>query len=234
MVVNYVDVALALIIVAYIISGWKRGFFITVLNFVRYAFGFALCFYISDNSAQAVYDDYVKERALERINEKIVTSDKAPQLLENLQQAVNALPKDIAGSLDISSVNLSSKNVSQEILDNLFKPILMFLTQAALFVAVFIVFFGATAVIMYYVKRAKKRRHKKEKKAVVTRADCFFGALFGALKAALAVCAIAAVSAYALSLFGDSASNQFIVNLKSSEILSWFNNKNIFNLITSF
>ena len=26
MVVNYVDVALALIIVAYIISGWKRGF----------------------------------------------------------------------------------------------------------------------------------------------------------------------------------------------------------------
>ena len=161
MVVNYVDVALALIIVAYIISGWKRGFFITVLNFVRYAFGFALCFYISDNSAQAVYDDYVKERALERINEKIVTSDKAPQLLENLQQAVNALPKDIAGSLDISSVNLSSKNVSQEILDNLFKPILMFLTQAALFVAVFIVFFGATAVIMYYVKRAKKRRRKK-------------------------------------------------------------------------
>ena len=166
--------------------------------------------------------------------EKVVTSDKAPQLLENLQQAVNALPKDIAGSLDISSVNLSSKNVSQEILDNLFKPILMFLTQAALFVAVFIVFFGATAVIMYYVKRAKKRRRKKEKKAVVTRADCFFGALFGALKAALAVCAIAAVSAYALSLFGDSASNQFIVNLKSSEILSWFNNKNIFNLITSF
>ena len=144
------------------------------------------------------------------------------------------MPKDIAGSLDISSVNLSSKNVSQEILDNLFKPILMFLTQAALFVAVFIVFFGATAVIMYYVKRAKKRRRKKEKKAVVTRADCFFGALFGALKAALAVCAIAAVSAYALSLFGDSASNQFIVNLKSSEILSWFNNKNIFNLITSF
>ena len=122
------------------------------------------------------------------------------------------MPKDIAGSLDISSVNLSSKNVSQEILDNLFKPILMFLTQAALFVAVFIVFFGATAVIMYYVKRAKKRRRKKEKKAV----------------------AIAAVSAYALSLFGDSASNQFIVNLKSSEILSWFNNKNIFNLITSF
>ena len=167
MVVNYVDVALALIIVAYIISGWKRGFFITVLNFVRYAFGFALCFYISDNSAQAVYDDYVKERALERINEKIVTSDKAPQLLENLQQAVNALPKDIAGSLDISSVNLSSKNVSQEILDNLFKPILMFLTQAALFVAVFIVFFGATAVIMYYVKRAKKRRRKKEKKAAL-------------------------------------------------------------------
>lgn len=98
----------------------------------------------------------------------------------------------------------------------------------------FIVFFGATAVIMYYVKRAKKRRRKKEKKAAVTRADCFFGALFGALKAALAVCAIAAVSAYALSLFGDSASNQFIVNLKSSEILSWFNNKNIFNLITSF
>ena len=101
MVVNYVDVALVLIIVAYIISGWKRGFLITVLNFVRYAFGFALCFYISDNSAQAVYDDYVKDRALERINEKIVTSDKAPQLLENLQQAVNALPNDIAGSLDI-------------------------------------------------------------------------------------------------------------------------------------
>ena len=173
MVVNYVDVALALIIVAYIISGWKRGFFITVLNFVRYAFGFALCFYISDNSAQAVYDDYVKERALERINEKIVTSDKAPQLLENLQQAVNALPKDIAGSLDISSVNLSSKNVSQEILDNLFKPILMFLTQAALFVAVFIVFFGATAVIMYYVKRAKKTPPQKREKG-----GCYKGGLF--------------------------------------------------------
>ena len=35
MVVNYVDVALALIIVAYIISGWKRGFFITGVSPTR-------------------------------------------------------------------------------------------------------------------------------------------------------------------------------------------------------
>lgn len=233
MFVNYVDVALVAMSVAFVIAGYKKGIFITALNFVRYALGFSLCFYISDNSAQTVYDDYVKAKALEKINEKIVMSDKGGQTLDNLQQAINALPKDIANSFDVSALDFSSKNISQQILDNIFKPILMFLTQAALFLIVFIVFFGATAVIMHYVKREKKRRRKKDKKAALTKADCIFGALFGVLKAGLVVCAIAAVSAYALSLFGDSVSNGFVSNLKSSEILSWFNNKNIFNLITS-
>ena len=90
--VNYVDVIIVGIILLFMIIGWARGIFITVVNLIRYAVGFFLCTYCSNNLAQPIYDGFVKEKIVDTLAKKVVTSANIDEISTNLTQFVDNLP----------------------------------------------------------------------------------------------------------------------------------------------
>ena len=108
--VNYIDRILVLLLLAFVILGYCRGLFINVVNFLRWAVGLFLCFFLSENLSQTVYENFVKQRAIESINKNIVTSTNLDEILKNLQDFGNQIPKAISGSVDFSKLNVSGDN----------------------------------------------------------------------------------------------------------------------------
>ena len=231
---NYIDLAIVLIMVIAAIIGFCRGLLINVINFIRISVGIFLCFFISNNAAQPVYDTLVKPRALATINEKIVTSGNIDEIIGNLNSFLASLPKAVASSFNVKSVDITSSDIAQSILQNVFEPALLALVKAALFILVFLVFFIATGIIIYIAQRSsKKRDEKRGHKTIVKKTDKVLGLLFGLLKASVIVLAITSVLMYILSLKPELATgNTFWSSVSTSKLIEIINGINPFNAIT--
>jgi hypothetical protein len=226
--------ALVAIFLIFTLIGYKRGFFFTVINFIRYALGFSLCFYFSNNLTQPIYDNYIKQRALETINEKIATSTNIDEVITNLQDFASSLPKFVTSSVNIDTLTVSSDDIAQSVLTNIFEPVILALTKGAIFIVVFLVFFIATGLIIHFVRKISKRRTaKRGKKSVIKKTDKLFGTLFGMLKSFIVILAITSILMYILSLEGNIAnSNSFLTEASNSQLLHLIDNINPFNAIT--
>ena len=123
--VNYVDLIIVGILLISGIIGQQKGIFITLVNFIRYVLGFSLCIFSTDRLSQPVYDNFLQERVQNTVNEKIVTSSNIDEIMTNINNAVNSLPNYIKNSIDVSSLKLSSNNISQNITNELFEPVII-------------------------------------------------------------------------------------------------------------
>ena len=232
--VNYIDIILVLILIAFIVAGYCRGLFINVANFLRWAVGMFLCFFLSEKMSPLVYNNYVKPRALESINKNIVTSTNLDEVLKNLQETVNSLPKVLANSVDVSKLNVSGEDIAKSILENYFEGILMFITKAAIFAAVFIVFFLITGILIFAVQRASKKRSEKNgRESVIKKTDRALGAVLGLLKGSITVFAVVSVLMLVVGMYDDTEQmNSFIKAASSSQLLKLLDDINPFNAIT--
>lgn len=232
--VNYIDVALVAVFLIFTFVGYKRGLLITLINFIRYAVGFFLCFYFSDSLTQPLYDNFVRERALERINSEIVTSSNLDEILANLKDYGEALPSFVSHGLNLDVLNISGDDIAQSLLTNIFEPIILAVIKGAVFAAVFIVFFLATGLIIHFVKKSgKKKEEKRGRQSALKRTDKIFGAVFGALKSFIVILAITSILMYILSLDGNFIENNaFLAEASESRLLHLIDGINPFNAIT--
>ena len=233
-VVNYIDVALIAILLVFMIVGFCRGLLINIINLLRWAIGLFLCFFMSENYSSFVYNTYVKPRALESINKNIVTSTNIDEIMKNLQSFGKELPKPLYDSIDFSRITVSGDDIANEILENFFEGILIFLTKAAIFAIVFVVFFLITGLIILAVRKASKRKEEKRgRKSALKKTDKFFGGILGLLKGAIAVFAIASVLMFVVGLYEDeSQMSAFIKQASNSQLLKLIDEINPFNGIT--
>ncbi|MBR4241692.1 MAG: CvpA family protein [Eubacterium sp.] len=232
--VNYIDIMLAAIIVLFMIIGWCRGLLINVVNFIRWAFGLFISFFVSERMAGVVYENYVQPKALETINKNIVTSTNLDEILKNLQELSKNIPKFLSSSVDFGKLNVSGDDLASSILENYFEGILVFLTKAALFIAVFALFFLITGIIIFICSKGRKRREEKRgKKSAIKRADQFLGLLLGIMKGALIVFALSSVLVLILGLYEDeSQMGAFMKEVNNSQLLKLIDEINPFNAIT--
>ena len=232
--VNYIDIILVLMLLAFIVAGYCRGLFVNVANFLRWAVGLFLCFFLSENLSPMVYSNYVKPRALESINKNIVTSTNLDEVLKNLQETVNSFPKVLADSIDISKLNVSGDDIAKSILENYFEGILMFITKAAIFLAVFAVFFLITGIIVLAIQRASKKRSQRNgRESVIKKTDRVLGALLGLLKGSIAVFAFVSVLMLIIGMYDDTEQmSSFIKEAGNSQLLKLLDDINPFNAIT--
>ncbi len=233
-VINYIDIALIAILLIFIIIGFCRGLLINVINFFRWSIGLFLCFFLSENMSVTVYNSYVKPRALETLNEKVVTSGNIDEVMNNLQSYADGLPKALTNSIDFSKISISSDDIANEILENYFEGILMFLTKAAIFAAVFLIFFVVTGIIILIVRKSsKKREERRGKKSALKKTDKFLGGILGLLKGAIAVFAVASVLMFIVGLYDDEAQmSGFVKQVSDSQLLELIDQINPFNAIT--
>ena len=157
---NYADLAVIAIFLIAAVTGFCRGLVISIVNFIRASVGMFLCFYISSNGAQPIYEKYIRQQCLDTINEKIVTTGNIDEVIENLNSFSTSVPKFISDTMNLKSVDISSADIAQSILTGVFEPVALFLTKAVLFIAVFIIFFLSTAIIIRVVRKVNKRKNE--------------------------------------------------------------------------
>lgn len=231
---NYIDVALVLIVIFAAIIGYMRGIFSTIIRLIRAAVGLFLCFYCSSYYTQPVYDKLVKPRLLEIINEKIVVSGNIDEVIKNLNNYIDSLPRFICDYLSVKSLNVSSKNIADSILTNVFEPVALTATKIAIFIVVFVVFFLVTGIIIDIVRvHNKKEAEKRGDETSLKKADRVFGVLFGLIKAALVVFAVTSVLMYIMGTDTSLVkSNSFWQEVQNSTLINYVNDINPFNAIT--
>lgn len=230
--VNYVDIIIAALFLLTAIFGWRRGIALGVTNFIRYSSGMFLCFYMSNNFYQFVYDNYAKQKCLDIINEKIVVSNNIDETIKNLNDFGNSLPDFVSRYIDFKSINISSTDIAQSILTNIFEPFVLGLIKVLIFVAVFIIFFGITGIILMIIRSHMRKKEKIEGRTKLRTADKFFGMLFGMLKALIIVCALASAVKYVGDLDMDFVANsEFLKQATSSGLLKFVENFSPFNAI---
>ncbi len=232
--VNYVDLIIigAVILICWI--SWHRGILMGVINFVRYSLGTFLCFFFSTNYTMMVYNEFVRPQALQYINDKIATSGNIDEVTKNLNDFGNGLPPFIAQFMDFKQFSITSSDLAESILNGVFQPVLLVLTRIAIFLGVFIIFFGATGIIILIVRGVTRHKEKKAgKKSKLTKTDKAMGLVFGIFKSAVILFAFSSIITYFLSL-DDSriASNAFLTEASNSALLHYINEINPFNAIT--
>lgn len=235
--VNYVDLIIVGILLLFGIIGQQKGIFITLVNFIRYVLGFSLCMFTTDRFSQPIYDNFLQERVQNTVNEKIVTSSNIDEIMTNINNVVDSLPNYIKNSIDVSSLKLSSNNISQNITNELFEPVIIGILKVLIFVIVFALFFGITGAIIHHIRRKNIRRKNKDKrkenkkKSFAVFTDRLLGLIFGMLKGALVVFVFVSVITYLLGI-PNFASNQFLKTAADSQLYQLLLNYNPFNVIT--
>lgn len=228
--VNYVDLIIVGIFLFFGFVGLNKGIFITLINFIRYVVGLSACMISADRLPQPIYDNYLKERVVDAVNQKIVTSSNIDEIMDNFNSFINSLPNIVKNNIDLTSLKLSSNNISQNITNEVFEPVIIVFLKVIIFIVIFALFFGITGAVISHIRRKNKRKENKKKSFVVFM-DRLIGFLFGFLKGALVVFVF--VSAVT-SLLGvpNIADNQFLQTAANSQLYQLLLNYNPFNVIT--
>ena len=230
--VNYVDLIIVGIFLFFGFAGLNKGIFITLINFIRYVVGLSACMISADRLPQPIYDNYLKERVVDAVNQKIVTSSNIDEIMDNFNSVINSLPNIVKNNIDLTSLKLSSNNISQNITNEVFEPVIIVFLKVIIFIAIFALFFGITGAVISHIRRKNKNKRKENnKKSFVVFMDRLIGFLFGILKGALVVFVF--VSAVT-SLLGvpNIADNQFVQTAANSQLYQLLLNYNPFNVIT--
>lgn len=231
---NYFDLTVIGITLIALIIGYCRGIIISIVNFIRISVGIFLCFYTSSVFSQPLYDNFVKQRCIDVINEKIVTGANVDEIIANINGVFNSFSLLLSKIVSVKSIDFTSDDLTESILTNVFEPVAMFLIKAAVFLAVFIVFFGLTAFLIHIItKRNKRKNEQRGHESALKKTDRAIGMLFGLLKAAVFVFAITSVLAYILSIKPElGEQSKFFISVSQSKVFELLNGINPFNAVT--
>ncbi len=230
--VNYVDLIIVGIVLFFAIIGLQKGIFITLVNFIRYVLGFSLCVFSADRLPQPIYDNFLQDKIQNMVNKKIVTSSNIDEIINNINESVDSLPTFLKNSISVSSLKISSSNISQNITNEVFEPLILGILKVLIFIIVFILFFGITGAIIHHIrKKSKNKRKENKKKSIVVFTDRLLGFVFGMLKGALVVFVFVSIITYLLGI-PSITSNRFLQTAADSQLYKLLLNYNPFNVIT--
>ena len=201
MTVNAADIIIVVFIALTCLIGYIRGILFSLIRFLRVTCGLFLCFYFSNYYSQPIYESLVKPRLLETINEKIVLSGNIDEVLTNLNNYIDSFPKFFSDYFQVSQINISSDDISQAILTNVFEPVAVKLTKIAIFIIVFLIFFISTAIILYFVKKRYDRKNDDGKNSKIKKTDKILGIVFGLLKGMIITFAVVSVTSFIFTLY---------------------------------
>lgn len=228
--VNYVDVIIVGIVLLFSVVGYSRGLFVTLLNFIRYVFGFSLCTFSANKFTQPVYDGFVKERIVDQLSKKVVTSTNVDEIFDNLKSLVDSMPEIIRNNLNLTSLPLKTgDDIAVTISDSVFQPIALVIIKAMIFAVVGILFFGITGIIISTIKHHKKKN--KDKKNVLKTTDRILGSILGIVKGVFIVFVFVSIVSF-ITEIDSVAKNSFFVEVNNSTLFNYILNINPFNIIT--
>lgn len=230
--VNYVDIALVAVFLISAYVGYRNGLFMSIINLIRYAVGFSLCFYCSDNFSTIVYDNYVRQIALDRINESLANSSVG-DTLGGLTQMQSSFPAFLMGNQQEIAIPTTG-DVANYILENVFESALITIIKILIFVLVYVLFFLSTGILIRIIKKSSNRRNKKRKEknkrpTLASRTDKVLGSVFSIIKSLVLVLAISAVLHYLVGVV--SPDSPLVSQIEDSNVLNFISSYNPFGYL---
>lgn len=218
--INYIDLFLIIITVLCVYLGFRKGFVISLLGMLRIAAGVPLSLYVGETYNKTIYDEYIRQYAVEQVGKKLTDSQQITGFAEQLEEGLNTFSflLEDKTNLDILD-NLSADKAAVYITDNIIEPVALEIVKLVLILLTFLLFYVITGIIIF---TAKKIREKKE--LPLHRTNSILGGVFGLIKAFIIVLAIGAVSDLIVSF--DASDNEFLNQLESSAILKYINEYN--------
>lgn len=226
--INYIDIAVAVLYLLFSYVGYKRGMLMSVLGLVRYIVGLPLCYGISDKYSVNVYNSLVQPRALEYLDKRISSAKSVNDLSASLKDAFSYLPKSVKGNIDLSKFDFNSQELAQSILKKAFEPMLINATRAVLFMIAFVLFFGSTAILLGIISGARKKHRQQRGKGFLAKCDSALGLILGVAKYLIIAFVVASV---AMQLLKDGIipDGKFQTMLGDSYFVSVIDKINPFN-----
>lgn len=227
--VNYIDLIIVGLVLLFTILGYTRGLFITLVNFLRYVFGFSFCIYASDRFTQPIYDNFAKERIVDSLSKKVVTSTNIDEISTNLKNFIESMPAFLKSGIDMSTISFKSgDDIAVAISDNIFQPVALVVIKAVVFIITFILFFGITGAIIAAIRH---HRGKNNKKSVLKKTDRILGSVLGLAKGVI----VTFVLVFVISFVSDIEAlnnSSFINEALNSGIYNFIIDINPYNIIT--
>lgn len=229
---NYIDLAVIIIIALFTYLGYKKGFFVSLLELLRYIVGVPLCFSVSDKYSPVVYESYVRPKAVEMISEKVNSASSIEALSLEIQNELKELPSFLVDSIDLSSFDFNKSQLTKQIMESIFDPVLIPLTKCVVFICCFVAFFGITGIILSIFKHSRKKKSKKsgKKESSISKTDRIFGGIFGICKSFVTIIAISSILLYILDV-SASKDTAFFAQIESSKLLPLIDSINPINLL---
>lgn len=198
---------------------------LSLISFVRFLIGVPLSFAVSNNYAGVIYDNYIKNYAIEKIGNQIEKTADIDTFVNTFKETINDFPFGLANSADFSFLeNASSTSLANGIVNNILEPVAIAIIKMVLFVLTLWIFYVITWIIIKVVRVLLSGKNVPLRKT-----NKFLGAVFGVLKAVVAVFALAAVLDFVKEI-GAGADDAFVVKLisqlNSSAILEFVNKFN--------
>ncbi len=216
---NYIDVFIVVLIVLMVLAGYLRGLLSSLLSLIRFAVSIPLAFYISVNYSEAMYQNYFRSRISDSVAGKL-ESASFNEYLSSLREKVDFLPDIIKNSVDFSLVeNADSSAAAHQIMNHIIDPAAKIFFEIVIFILTIVIIYVITWIVTALIKKAVMK-----KDSPIQKTDKLLGAVFGLIKAAVAVFALCAAGMYiAERINSDSA---FIIQMRESTLVNLFNKFN--------
>lgn len=218
------DIALFAVLLLCIVIAAKRGFVLSLLEFVGFFLAGACALWLSGVIAPVVYDRFFAQSITQAIVAQMPDLSGAATAAQQAQAVLAGLPDAVAQfaaslGVDIAALtqaigeaDLSGAALAQALSESVAKPIVTLLCRAVLFVALVlvlgIVFRMVAAVIDRFFRLP-----------VLRTANAALGGVVGALKGLLIVCVLGVALLLAANFFGTPGSS-FYTAVEDSVVVS--------------
>lgn len=211
---NIVDIILIALIVLFVLWGWRRGLLSSIFGILKYAVGVPAALYVSEHYYKSVYQQFVYDKALEKVNERIDGALNLDTFVSSVETSLDKLPEFFRERIDVSVLQnaADSKAVAELIMQDFVQPAAYVLIKFVLFIITFIII----ALICSLISATLKA--KKDKHTVLTKANSAFGGVLGLIKSLLLISLISAAWQY-LSVNGMVPADDKIVKAMDTSVI---------------
>lgn len=214
---NIVDIILIVLIVLFVLWGWRRGLLSSIFGIIKYAVGVPVSLYVSEHYYKSVYQAFVYDKALEKVNERIDGALNLDTFVSSVENSLDKIPEFFRQGIDISALQnaADSKAVAEMIMQDFVQPVAYVIIKFVLFIITFIII----ALICSLISATLKA--KKDKHTVLTKANSAFGGVLGFIKCLLLISMISAAWQYISVNQMLLPDNKFVQGMNSSTIIDF-------------
>lgn len=221
---NFIDIILIVLALLTVIHGYSNGLIRSLISLLKYIIGLPVAFFVSDKYNIAVYNNFVREAAVQKVAEGISSSADLNAFSDSVKNAVGNLPFGMSGIIDLSFLdNATQENIAEKIVNGIVEPLALVVIKILLFVLTLSLFYLIIFVITKIFGKFEKSKHMPLKKT-----NKVLGAVFGAAKAVAVLAVLSAVLLFVRDFIFASSQNEFVNQVDSSAVLEFINKNNPF------